>query len=108
MPKPTRRLPRPRRNVRQQVLWGTLYALIIACAGLLGYLGLGWREAILATEAPDIRVPAEQRGVPQNPQPEAVATQSPLPRSSWIDDTPTAKSTTAASTGGSFYGIPVE
>lgn len=105
MPTTQPRPQRARRKASQQVLWGTLYALIIACTGLLGYLGLGGPQLTFGQDIPDIRVPASERGTPDPDRAEpAEPADSALPRSSWIDDTP--DSTTAATT--SFFGIPVD
>ncbi len=111
MPKPDLRTPARRRT--QQVLWGTLYAMILACAGLLAYLGLGGPEAIVAQDIDDIRVPASERGQLQVPIDEEPAPQPAKPAGTTPDRTkPSANETSFAAPvvaqPVSFFGIPIE
>ena len=111
MPKPDLRTPARRRT--QQVLWGTLYAMILACAGLLAYLGLGGPEAIVAQDIEDIRVPASERGqlqvpidVDPSPQPAKPAGMTPQQTKPAVTETSFAAP--AVGQPVMFFGIPIE
>ncbi len=85
----------PGRRRAECAMWCGLYALIIGCGALLGYLGFGSPERLFAEDG-ERRAPIPRPAEAREPNPATdTVTATPAP-----DDAP--------GHAASFFGIPVE